>query len=113
VTVAAASTTTPATSPVDASTPDGTSTATTAAPEPLICSISFAAGTRGSPRKPVPNSASTTTPGEPRSFSSSSGFASTTRTSRPAARSRRAATLPSPPLLPEPQTIVIAASSSQ
>ena len=47
-----------------------------------------------------------TTSGSPRSFSSSSGFASTTSTSRPASSSTRAATRPSPPFEPPPQTTV-------
>ncbi len=52
----------PATSPVDASTPLGTSQATTTAPRPLaslIAAIALAAGSRGAPAKPVPRIAST------------------------------------------------------
>ena len=61
VTVRSASTAAPAISPVDASTPEGRSTDTTGAPEPLMRSISAAASGRGSPWKPVPKSASTMT----------------------------------------------------
>ena len=55
-------TATPATSPVEASTPEGMSAATTGAPQPLIASIAASAGARGAPEKPVPKIASTTTP---------------------------------------------------
>ena len=59
--VSAARTAGPATSPVEASTPEGTSTATTGRPAALMRSISAAASGRGAPRKPVPKSASTIT----------------------------------------------------
>ena len=58
VTVSVALTAAPATSPVEASTPEGRSTATTGSPQALIRSISAAASGRGAPWKPVPNSAS-------------------------------------------------------
>ena len=80
----------PATSPVDALTPEGTSTATTGAPARVDRSISRAASSRGSPWKPVPRSASTITSGSP-----SSPTPSTTRAPRarpraaPRARSAR------------------------
>ena len=45
--------------PVDASTPEGTSTETTGSPAALIASITAAASRRGDPEKPVPNRAST------------------------------------------------------
>ena len=61
VTVTSASTAGPATSPVEASTPDGTSSERTGAPRELISSMWRAASARGAPRKPVPKSASTTT----------------------------------------------------
>ena len=61
VTVSAAWTAAPATSPVDAFTPEGTSTETTGSPAALICSICRAVSGRGSSRKPVPKSASTMT----------------------------------------------------
>ena len=104
VTVASARTAAPATSPVEASTPDGRSMANTRAPLVLIRSISDAASARGSPVNPVPKSASTITSGSPSSVSPA--FASTIRVSRPA-RSRCAAiTRPSPPFEPPPQTTV-------
>src|SRR5262245_9115954 len=56
VAVATARTAGPATSPVDASTPDGTSAAITAAPAALIASMTAAAGPRGAPVVPVPSS---------------------------------------------------------
>ena len=62
VAVASARTAVPATSPVEASTPLGTSQATTdgrARRPRLIASIAPAAGSRGSPAKPVPRIAST------------------------------------------------------
>ena len=96
VTVNAALTARPETSPVDASTPDGTSTDTTGAPESLMRSIRAAASARGVPWKPVPKRASTTT--------SAPSTASVSTASRPASRRTRAATLPSPPFEPPPQT---------
>ncbi len=63
VTVTSARTAAPATSPVDASTPDGMSTATTGTPPPLICSMSAEVSSRGAPFIPVPSSASMMTSG--------------------------------------------------
>ncbi len=137
VAVASALTAAPSTSPVEPLTPLGTSQATTtglpASPSPppaaFMASIAPAAGSRGSPAKPVPRIASTIAPapssacGENRcgrspgsrfrlwaaSPRSSSGSESvSTRTSRPCSRSRRAATRPSPPLFPLPQTTATA-----
>jgi hypothetical protein len=68
VAVTAARTASPSISPVEAFTPDGTSQATTGASCSLIAAIADATGSRGSPSKPVPSSASTTTP-EPASWS--------------------------------------------
>src|SRR5262249_3550647 len=99
VTVAAARTAAPGVSPVEATTPDGTSTATTGFPEPLIRSIIRATSSRGASRRPMPSRASTITSGSP-----SSPNPSTTATSRPRSRSTRAHTRPSPPLFPPPQT---------
>jgi hypothetical protein len=96
VTVRSARTATPSTSPVEASTPEGRSTATTGTPVPLIRSINAAASARGAPWKPVPKSASTTT-------SAPSG-SSVSSASRPASRISLAATRPSPPFEPRPQT---------
>jgi hypothetical protein len=84
------------TSPVEAFTPEGTSTAMTGLPAALIDSISAAASGRGSPLKPVPKSASTITSADAKSPDSSA--------SRPASRSRRSAMRPSPPFAPPPQT---------
>ena len=119
----------PATSPVEASTPDGTSAATTGAAAALIASITPAAGSRGAPVEPVPSSASTIAcapvePLRPRTAGRVAGQplellgarrpAASPAATRPArrprarpARSSRAATSPSPPLLPLPQTIAI------
>ena len=135
-TVTVASTATPATSPVEASTPDGMSAATTGASPALIASIASAAGDRGAPPKPVPKIASTTAP-EPASSSPTSpgetsrpgvssrsrfAFASGDRsaagqsrsgsTSKPVSARRRAATRPSPPLLPLPHTTRIGPSAA-
>ena len=71
VTVRSASTQAPATSPVEAFTPEGRSTATTGAPAALIASILRAASSRGSPWKPVPKSASTITSAPPTSSETS------------------------------------------
>src|SRR5690349_1144346 len=57
-----ASTASPATSPLEASTPEAMSQATTGAPQELIALIAAAAGSRGAPSKPVPKIASTTAP---------------------------------------------------
>jgi hypothetical protein len=62
VTVTVARTAVVATVPSEASTPLGTSTLTTVAPAALTASIASAAGPCGSPRKPVPSTASTITP---------------------------------------------------
>ena len=96
VIVSVAFTATPATSPVEASTPDGRSTATTGSPAALIRSISAAASDRGAPRNPVPKRASITT--------SQPSTASVSTASRPASLSTRAAIRPSPPFEPPPQT---------
>ena len=90
VTVTSAQTAAPATSPVDAFTPDGMSTASTGATALLICSISRVASSRGAPFSPVPRSASITT----------SGCSSTI--SRPCERRISAAIWPSPPFAPPP-----------
>ena len=58
VTVSEAHTAAPRTTPVDASTPLGTSTLTTDARAALIAAIDAATAPRGSPWKPVPSSAS-------------------------------------------------------
>ena len=128
VAVATQCTAAPATSPVEASIPDGTSQATTGARAASISSITLSAGSRGAPEEPVPSSASTITWARfsraaskctgpsPGSFAScfcasspiqSGGHTTSTSTSRPAWRRWRAATIPSPPLLPLPQTIAI------
>ncbi len=59
VAVIVAWTASPATAPVAASTPDGTSAATTNASAPLMAAIADATGSRGLPEKPVPSIAST------------------------------------------------------
>ena len=81
------------------STPEGTSTDTTGTPAPLIASISAAASARGAPSKPVPKSASIT-----RSQGPSTPPGSTTTVSRPSPCRISAATRPSPPFEPLPQT---------
>ena len=94
---------------VEASTPEAMSQATTGASQRLIASIAAAAGSRGAPSKPVPKIASTTAPEPTSQESRSSGRSpeksSSTSTAKPISESRRAATNPSPPLLPFPQTI--------
>src|SRR5436190_6792618 len=162
VTVAAARTAAPATTPVEACTPLGTSTLMTGVCAWLIASIAAATSPRGSPSKPVPSRASTTAlqlasggpaspprnPASPRCAScaafgaapfdcqdvpssltgpapgsrwrlvsaspesSDGGATQTTLTRRPASRRRRAATNPSPPLLPLPHTIVTSPSGA-
>ena len=62
LTVIAASTAGPSTSPLEASTPEAMSQATTGAPQRPIASIAAAAGSRAAPEKPVPKIASTTAP---------------------------------------------------
>ena len=126
VAVASARTAAPSTSPVEALTPLGTSAAITRARAELIARMTASAGSRGLPSKPVPSTASTiacafwrrsgwngTGAGPGRTLTCacasspihSGGHTASTSTSRPAWRSRRAATSPSPPLLPLPQTI--------
>ena len=129
VTVTSAQATAPSTSPVEPSTPEAMSAATTGAPHSFIASIASEAGERGAPSKPVPKIASTTQP-EPSSAAATSpgsisragragGGGSRPRrprarppatggASRPRSRSRPEAARrpsPSPPLLPLPQTI--------
>ena len=103
VTVSVARTAAPPTSPVDASTPDGTSTETTGAPAALTRSIVAAASSRGSPWNPVPKSASTIT--------SACSTAVVSTASRPSSRRIRAAIRPSPPFEPPPQTTAIRRAS--
>src|SRR3954447_7123191 len=108
--------------------PEAMSAATTAASHSLIAAIASRAGERGAPSNPVPKIASITTPEPERSMpspgsrttptsslerlapesleSSSEGQSRRASTSRPAAARRRAATNPSPPLFPFPQTIL-------
>jgi hypothetical protein len=101
VTVTSAATAAPAISPVEASTPDGTSTATIGTGDALMRSIVSAASSRGAPWKPVPNSASMTT----------SAPSSSSLVSRPASASTRNAMRPSPPFAPLPQTAAIRCAS--
>ena len=131
VTVTSAMTQGPTASPVWAERPEGTSAATTRTPDALRQSIQMSNGARGSPRKPVPSMASSTTSAPAMSFSRSSRGGDTT-TGTPARRalvatvrarsdlmswgstgvttvtetslprSTSAATQPSPPLLPKP-----------
>ena len=63
VTVTVARTARAQTTPVEASTPEGTSTLTMGAPQALAASIASAIAPRGSPVKPVPSSASMTAAG--------------------------------------------------
>ena len=110
--------------PVVASSPLGTSSEATRAPRPrssLIVAIASPIFPRGSPSKPVPRTASTTTvalsstdsanftKGIAASLSATASGAfpvglatSTTVTSRPVSARARATTQPSPPLLPGP-----------
>ena len=136
LTVRAASIATPATSPVEASTPEATSQATIGAPAAFAASIAASAGSRGAPSKPVPKIASMIAP-EPASASSAppsrssaippsrrsrfaaasslsspAGQSSSTSTSWPADRRWRAATSPSPPLFPLPQRTRIGPSAA-
>jgi hypothetical protein len=60
VTVTAARTQGPSTRPVSASSPEGTSTASTGIPDSLRVSMARAASPTAGPRKPVPKMASTT-----------------------------------------------------
>ena len=98
VTVTVAWTHAPATSPVEAFTPEGRSTATTGLPAALIASIVRAASSRGSPWKPVPKSASMTT------SASRIGASSDERAIFAADSSTSSAIRPSPPFAPPPQT---------
>ncbi len=131
VTVSAARTAVPPISPVAPFTPLGMSTDTTGTPQPSIASIASAQSSSGCPLNPVPNTASITA--SARSSSLSKVLAVNRRTRTPAAASLRwlvaagsrmpsglssvttvtlmphrdrclAATYPSPPLFPLPQT---------
>ena len=110
-TVVEASIAIPSTSPLEASTPEAMSQATIVAPQRLAASIAAAAGSRGSPSKPVPKIASTTTAESASQASRSEGRASpkisSASTSKPVPSRRRAATMPSAPLLPLPQRMRI------
>ena len=113
---------------MEALTPEAMSVATTGASTSFIASIAATAGPRGLPAKPVPKTASMTTPAPlialasslgstcrapsnrstlalESSESSSGGASRRASTSKPVSRSARAATSPSPPLFPFPQTI--------
>ena len=90
LTVRSAATAAPSTSPLEASTPEAMSQATTGAPQSLIAAIAAAAGSRGAPLKPVPKIASTTAP-EPRRRVASE---SASTASAAAKRSRLAAASP-------------------
>ena len=135
VTVRSARTASPSTAPVAPSTPDGMSTDTIGGVRPaFIASIAACHSSSGTPRKPVPKIASTTTSARASSRRRRLG-ASTARPARPCSPSRagvaeaagsrslverapprsrrracrrrarcRAATKPSPPLLPLPHT---------
>ncbi len=130
VTVRSARTAAPATAPVAPSTPEGTSTATTEGP-PSRDRIASACSPSGAPRNPVPKIASTATSAlassrdaaapvhgrtrtrvaesRPRfaaagSWRSASGSSRSTVTPIPHDARYLAATNPSPPLLPRPQT---------
>ncbi len=126
-TVTSAVTAPPATTPVEASTPEGTSSATIPG-SPAMAAITAAASGLGRPWNPVPSSASTITPARCRralrtrscmrtprraaiewfrrasSGSPAGSAASKHSTSHPAVCRWRATTKPSPPLLPPPQT---------
>ncbi len=128
LTLTSARTAAPSTSPLDASTPEAMSAETTGASPAFIASIAASAGARGAPLNPVPKIASTTTPAPARASpswsgaarredpvkrrkfasaspeSSSGGHSSSASTSYPVSRSLRAATSPSPALLPFPHT---------
>ncbi len=131
VAVALARTASPTTSPDDASTPLGTSALTTGCACALSAVIASATTPRGSPLKPVPRTASTwpacpssapaangvgASPGRRSRLARASGLdarrspVASTDTARPSSRSMRAATRPSPPLLPFPQTTAIGPS---
>ncbi len=122
VTVAVAFTTGPRGAPVSPSRPDGTSTASTGTPEPLTRATRAAAAPSSGRERPAPNRASITSENpagsapaasetgpvhsaaaaaaSPRSAARSPRSA--TSTAIPASARRRAATNPSPPLLPGP-----------
>ena len=122
VTVTLACTADPSTLPVEASTPEGRSTATTGTPAALTSAITRIASGRGLPRNPVPKSASTTTSAgvcsstkatpaslarpsmtaeSPAIFSSDPTMRTTDRL--PARASSAATRRPSPPFAPVPQ----------
>jgi hypothetical protein len=111
VAVARARIAAPSTTPLAASTPLGTSAATIGRPASLSASMASATAPCGVPEKPVPSRASTATEQSARRatsngstpstrsalvraspLSSLSGATASTRTARPASRSRRAAT---------------------
>ena len=73
LTVRSASTAIASTSPLEASTPEAMSQATTGARQRLIASIAATAGSRGAPANPVPKIASTTAPESLNQESRSSG----------------------------------------
>ena len=125
MTVRSAVTAAPATTPVEASTPEGTSTETTGTPSSRIWPMWAAASRRATPENPVPKIASTTTSGAEAASTNgtpalraresisaaspwifSSGPARTTSAWRPALRTSRAITNPSPPFAPAPHQTV-------
>ncbi len=138
MTVSTARTARPNGSPVSASRPDGTSTASTGRAHPLIASMSCPGSPRTFPASPVPRSASTTSPAPPHARTTGSGrsasvtsmpassrrrrltpaspatsclaAARNTWTRRPSSLRWRAATNPSPPLLPRPHTMTMGRS---
>ena len=124
VTVNAASNDSPRTSPVSPWTPLGTSTATQTRSRAAHASASASGSPSSGRASPAPNSASTTN-GSPSSSAGQSGSTgpsqraaiaaasplrrsrrpnNPSRTGQPASASSRAATKPSPPLLPGPQS---------
>jgi len=80
---------------VEASTPDGRSTATIGTPAAFTSAIARMASGRGFPRKPVPKSASTTT---------SAGVCSSTKAT-PASRARPSMTAESPTIVSSEPTM--------
>jgi hypothetical protein len=122
VTVRSARTARPRTSPVAPSTPDGISTAITGIPDPFSAATSSPAGPSTARDSPAPNTASTarccpsstsgtagtTSPSQRPAITAASPFSasrsprSATFTGQPASARSRAATNPSPPLLPGP-----------
>ena len=79
VTVRSARTASPSTAPVAPFTPDGMSTATTGAGEVLSPAIASAHSSSGTPRNPVPNTASIATSARSSSRSSVAGVKRITR----------------------------------